>query len=209
MSLSSKTDHWNQIYQLKNFEECSWYQENPRRSMDLIKSCDLAKDSSIIDIGAGESLLADRLYELGFRDITLLDISINALERTHKRLNSKGYNPKIIVSDILDLELGLNLFNLWHDRACFHFLQTETEIDCYLQKCIKSISIGGYLILSTFAMDGPEKCSNLSVHRHDQESIKKIFGKHFLIDLSLHENHETPNGNLQSFNFFVLKKKKK
>jgi ubiquinone/menaquinone biosynthesis C-methylase UbiE len=147
------------------------------------------------------------LIDQGYKNLTLLDLSSKALQNVQQRLKDAVPVPLNIIGDVLRLDLESNKYDIWHDRACFHFLIKEYDIQKYLEKALHALSDKGKVILSTFAIDGPEKCSNLSVHRHDQESIEKIFGKHFSIDQSLLENHITPKGNVQSFNFFVLTRK--
>jgi len=207
MSLSKEQDHWEIIYSNQGHADLSWYQSVPKISLKLINQNASSKENKIIDIGCGESFLVDSLIDQGYKNLTLLDISSKALQNVQQRLKDTVPVPLNIIGDVLSVELESNKYDIWHDRACFHFLTNEVDIQKYLKKALHALSDKGKVILSTFAIDGPERCSNLPVHRHDQESIKKIFGKHFSIDLSLLENHITPQGNVQSFNFFVLTRK--
>lgn len=209
MSVPLPQDHWELIYSNNSHTDLSWYQSVPKTSLELINQYASSKENKIIDIGCGESFLVDSLIDQGYKNLTLLDLCSKALQNVQERLKDAIPVPLNIIGDVLNVELESNKYDIWHDRACFHFLIKEEDIQKYLEKALHALSDKGKVILSTFAIDGPERCSNLPVHRHDQESIKKIFGKHFLIDLSLLENHLTPRGKLQSFNFFVLKKKNK
>ena len=207
MSLPLLQNHWELIYSNQSHADLSWYQSVPKISLELINQHASSKENKIIDIGCGESFLVDSLIDQGYKNLTLLDLSSKALQNVQKRLKNLGPIPLNIIGDVLSVELESNKYDIWHDRACFHFLIKKEDIQKYLEKALHALSDKGKIILSTFAIDGPERCSNLPVHRHNQESIKKIFGKHFLIDLSLHENHITPKGKTQSFNFFVLTRK--
>ncbi len=209
MSVPLPQDHWELIYSNNSHTDLSWYQSVPKISLELTNQYASSKENKIIDIGCGESFLVDSLIDQGYKNLTLLDLSSKALQNVQERLKDAIPVPLNMIGDLLSVELESNKYDIWHDRACFHFLIKEEDIQKYLEKALHALSDKGKVILSTFAIDGPERCSNLPVHRHDQESIKKIFGKHFLIDLSLLENHLTPRGKLQSFNFFVLKKKNK
>jgi 2-polyprenyl-3-methyl-5-hydroxy-6-metoxy-1,4-benzoquinol methylase len=207
MSLPLPRDHWEIIYANNSHTDLSWYQAVPKISLELTNQYASSKEDRIIDIGCGESFLVDSLIDQGYKNLTLLDLSSKALQNVQQRLKDAVPVPLNIIGDVLRLDLESNKYDIWHDRACFHFLIKEHDIQKYLEKALHALSDKGKVILSTFAIDGPEKCSNLSVHRHDQESIEKIFGKHFSIDQSLLENHITPKGNVQSFNFFVLTRK--
>lgn len=207
MSLPLQQDYWELIYSNNSHTDLSWYQSVPKISLELINQYAPTKESKIIDIGCGESFLVDSLIDQGYKNLTLLDLSPKALKNVQQRLQDTGPIPLSIIGDVLSVELESNKYDIWHDRACFHFLTKEDDIQKYLEKTLHALSDKGKVILSTFAIDGPEKCSNLPVHRHDQESIEKIFGKHFFIDLFLRENHITPKGKLQSFIFFVMIRK--
>ena len=207
MSLPLPRDHWEIIYANNSHTDLSWYQAVPKISLELINQYSSTKESKIIDIGCGESFLVDSLIDQGYKNLTLLDLSSKALKNIEQRLQDTGPVPLSIIGDILSAELESDKYDIWHDRACFHFLTKEVDIQKYLEKALHALRDKGKVILSTFAIDGPERCSNLPVHRHDQESIEKIFGNYFSIDQSLLENHITPKGNLQSFNFFVLTRK--
>jgi len=197
-------EHWENIYQTKKSDEISWFQEKPHTSLNLIAETDLDKDSRIIDIGAGDSRLVDNLLVLGFRNITVLDISSTALNRTKKRLRNKANSVKWIVSDLMEFETN-NRYGLWHDRAVLHFLTEEEEINRYVEKVKQLLKPNGYLIVSTFSLKGPKKCSGLDIKQHSKDSMKKIFSGFEHIK-SFEEEHLTPWGDSQIFIYGLFKK---
>src|SRR3989344_7970702 len=197
-------EHWENIYQTKKSDEVSWFQEKPYTSLNLIAETDLDKDSRIFDVGAGDSRLVDNLLVLGFRNITVLDISSTALNRTKKRLINKANGVKWIVSDLMEFETN-NRYDLWHDRAVLHFLTEEEEINRYVEKIKQLLKPNGYLIVSTFSLKGPKKCSGLDIKQHSKDSMKKIFSGFEHIK-SFEEEHLTPWGNSQIFIYGLFKK---
>tara|TARA_Y100000310_G_scaffold319407_1_gene374637 strand:- start:2922 stop:3542 length:621 start_codon:yes stop_codon:yes gene_type:complete len=198
-------EHWENIYNTKDFNEVSWYQENPKTSINLILSINSSKDFQIIDIGGGDSNLVDNLINLDFKDISVLDISLKALEKSKQRLGEKAKEVKWIESDIRNFETD-NRFDIWHDRAVFHFLTSEEDIDKYVELTTKFLKPNGYLIIATFSLKGPEKCSGLNVQRYSKESIKEIFSKGFKYIKSVEEIHNTPFDTCQSFIYNIFKK---
>src|SRR3989344_2209473 len=191
-------EHWENIYHTKNFNEFSWYQENPKTSIDLILAADKDKDPSIIDIGGGDSRLVDNLLELNFKNISVLDISLKALEKTQQRLGEKAKIVKWINSDLREFETS-DKFDIWHDRALFHFLTSKKDIDKYVESVKKYLKPNGYLIIGTFSLKGPEKCSGLEVRRYSKDSMEKVFSKGFRYIKSFEEMHHTPFQTTQSF----------
>ena len=153
-------NHWDGIYETKNPDQLSWIQEVPKTSLDFIHSFGLAKTAQIIDVGGGDSKLVDHLLEEGFENITVLDISYKALDRTKKRLGDKARNVNWVVSDITEYEPHIN-FDLWHDRATFHFLTKHEQVSMYLETARKFVT--GFLTIGTFSEMGPEKCSGLQI----------------------------------------------
>ena len=151
-------DHWENIYRTKSENKVSWFQNKPYKSIELIKSLNLENNSKIIDVGSGESRLVDNLIILGFKNITLLDISLNSLEKSKVRLGSEANLINWINSDII-LFNPTESYNLWHDRATFHFLKESSSINKYVELASNAIKSGGYLIISTFSKNGPLKCS--------------------------------------------------
>ncbi len=194
----STKNHWNSVYNTKKPEEVSWTEKYPKTSIDLIVSLNLEKSASIIDVGGGDSKLADCLLDLGYNDITVLDISAVAIERAQSRLGSRADKIKWVVSDILDFIPEKN-YDVWHDRAAFHFLTTAESIKKYAE--IASNIISRYLIIGAFSEKGPEKCSGLNIIQYREEKLYEIFKNRFYKVKCLTDDHETPFGTLQNFLF--------
>ncbi len=197
-------EHWESIYQAKKTNEVSWFQENPKTSLNLIAETSLDKNARIIDIGAGDSMLVDNLLTLGFRKISVLDVSSNALKRAKKRLGSRADAVKWIVSDLREFETD-EKYDLWHDRAVLHFLTTKEDITKYVNMIRRFLNHNGYLIISTFSDNGPKKCSGLDVKRYSENSIKKLF-KDFEHIKSFEEEHLTPWETSQIFIYTMFRK---
>ncbi len=205
--MNSKQDHWQTIYETKTPQEVSWTQAKPQTSLDFIASFNLEKTAKIIDIGAGESLLVDFLLEDGFMDITVLDISSKALEKAKKRVEEK-FRQKAdyvtwIVSDITEFE-PKTTFDLWHDRATFHFLTKESDISKYIKTAEKYVSKN--LIMATFSKEGAKKCSGLQICQYNEESLVNQFPT-FKKITCLQEDHTTPFDTQQNFLFCSFEKK--
>ncbi len=198
--------HWEKIYGEKKPNEVSWYQENPQKSLDLITSTDVSKEEPVIDVGGGASLLVDMLLEQGFQNVTVLDISEKALQYAQQRLGELEGKVKWLVSDITEFE-STEKFGLWHDRAVFHFLTEKIDREKYVARVRRSLKKGGYLILSAFAKDGPDKCSNLNVRQYDAALVREEFGEGFDLLQETSEIHQTPWGKDQKFEYFLLKRK--
>jgi len=193
----STKKHWENIYQIKNPNEMSWHQEKPIISLGLIVETGIDKDAKIIDVGAGDSKLVDNLLDLGFRNIFVLDVSSNALNEAKKRLGSRTDSVKWIVSDLREFETD-GRYDLWHDWAVLHFLTKEEDINKYAEKIRRFLKPNGYLIISTFSVNGPKKCSGLDTKQYSEESMKKLFG-YFKHIKSFEEEHKTPWGASQIF----------
>ncbi|WP_370899477.1 class I SAM-dependent methyltransferase [Chryseobacterium gossypii] len=200
----NRKEHWETVYETKNPDQVSWTQEKPETSLSFITSLGLGKEARIIDIGGGDSLLVDFLLEEGFQNITVLDISSGALEKAKKRLGNKAEKVNWIVSDITDFEPD-ETYDLWHDRAAFHFLTAEEHISRYVDIAEKSIS--SFMILGTFSKNGPAKCSGLEITQYDEDSIAARFGNRFEKLQCRTEDHKTPFGTFQNFIFCSFKKK--
>ena len=198
-----KKKHWENIYQTKNIDGVSWYQETPYESIELIKKFSTTDSDLIIDIGCGKSFLADNLLKLNYKNITLVDISLNALKEVKERLNNKSLN--FIETDVLNLKLE-RTFNIWHDRAVFHFITNKKSIEKYISLCNEYIGEGGKLIIGTFAEDGPLKCSGLEIKRYSVENLKELFKENFEFIEGFKKLHSTPFGTRQSFTFCVFRK---
>jgi len=198
-------EHWESIYQTKKSNEVSWYQENPKTSLDLISETGVDKDIKIIDIGAGASKLVDNLLAFGFRNITVLDVSSSALNIAEKRLGDRANNVKWVVTDLREFETN-DKYDIWHDRAVLHFLTEEDDISKYVEKVRQLLKQGGYLIVSTFSEKGPKKCSGLDIKQYSKDSMKKLFSDFEHIK-SFEEEHKTPWGASQIFIWSIFRKR--
>lgn len=200
-----KKKYWDTIYQKKSTIELGWYQEVPKISLDLIKSTGIKKDAKIIDVGGGDTFLVDHLLELGYVNITVLDISESAIERAKSRLGPKGSGVNWVCSDIRNFNTN-EKFDLWHDRACFHFLIDNADIQVYLSKVNRFIAEKGTLVLGTFSKTGPEKCSGLPVKQYDSKTITQIFTQDFHLEKNMEATHITPSLASQNYVFCRLKR---
>ena len=200
-----RKEHWEKIYAEKKPAEVSWYQQKPETSLELIDAVSASKDVGIIDVGGGASELVDRLLEAGFKHVSVLDISENALKYAKQRLGPLAGKVHWIVSDATAL-ISEEKYDVWHDRAVFHFLTEKPDREKYVSRVRESLNKGGFLILAAFAKDGPDKCSNLSVRQYDSALVKEEFGVGFELTRELTEVHRTPWGKDQKFNYFLLKK---
>ncbi|MEK6922213.1 MAG: class I SAM-dependent methyltransferase [Nanoarchaeota archaeon] len=197
-------EHWESIYQTKKPNEVSWYQDKPNTSLKLIAEVGLGKNASIIDIGAGDSKLVDNLLDIGFRNITVLDISSTALEKAKKRLGNRADAVKWVVSDLREFETS-DRYDIWHDRAVLHFLTAEEDINKYVEVIRRFLKPNGYLILSTFSENGPKRCSGLDVKQYSEDSVKELFSN-FEHVKSFEEEHLTPLGASQIFIYSIFRK---
>ena len=195
--------HWENVYETKNPEQVSWTQEIPKTSLNLIHSFGLDKKAKIIDIGGGDSKLVDFLLEEGYENITVLDISEKAIEKAQLRLGSKADKVNWIVSDITQFN-PTTQYDIWHDRAAFHFLTTEVDINKYVKTIEKSVS--KHLIVGTFSENGPQKCSGLEIKQYSQETLEKLFQKDFQVIECFTEDHTTPFDTKQNFIYCSLKR---
>jgi len=201
----SNKDHWENIYSTKEINGVSWYQETPTTALNIFNSLQLNSDASIIDIGAGKSFLVDNLLELGYNDITILDISGNALNEVKERVEKKRFSIKCIESNVTDLSFEQK-YDVWHDRAVFHFITNKQEREKYTSLLNSSLNKDGYLILGTFSEDGPLKCSGLEVQRYSVEELKKLLKENFQLIDGFKKVHDTPFNTTQSFTFCLFKK---
>ena len=195
--------HWENIYQKKEIDGVSWYQKVPTESLQLIKKYSISNSDKIIDIGCGKSFLADNLLELNYTDISLVDISSNALKEVKDRLQNKSLN--FIETDILNFNSN-DKYDIWHDRAVFHFITESEGIKKYISLCNEYINKEGILIIGTFAEDGPLKCSGLEIKRYSVDQISNLFDENFELVESFKMLHKTPFDTEQSFSFCVLRK---
>lgn len=192
--------HWQNVYQTKSEREVSWFQESPEISLDLIRATGVNTDASIIDIGGGASRLVDALIHAGFRSVTVLDLSDKALATSKARLGAQGAAVNWIVADVATWQPS-QTYDVWHDRAAFHFLVNPDDRAAYVECVRKSVRPGGHVVIGTFALDGPERCSGLPVVRHDSASLGQMLGLSFALVESRRHDHQTPGGAIQRFQF--------
>lgn len=198
--------HWSEIYKTKAVNDVSWYQVRPERSLDYIQKTGIGLDEPIIDVGAGASTLVDYLIAAHYRDITLIDISAEALTVARDRLAESDAHLDWIVGDITTVDLPKNHFALWHDRAVFHFLTDPAHQQRYVEQVIHALKPNGHLIIATFALDGPQQCSGLNVAQYDAQSLHHAFGSRFRLIDSSQETHVTPWGSEQRFVYCHMQK---
>jgi 2-polyprenyl-3-methyl-5-hydroxy-6-metoxy-1,4-benzoquinol methylase len=202
--MDAKT-HWEKVYTTREPETVSWYRAHLETSVALIERAAHSRSASIIDIGAGESTLVDDLLSRGYENITVLDISQTALDVTKNRLGSLAEQTKWIVADITQVELEPSGYDVWHDRAVFHFLTSTDQRAAYVRNVARSVRPGGHVIVSTFGPEGPTKCSGLEVMRYDANSLHNEFGVRFRLVESSNELHNTPFGSTQQFLYCYCK----
>ncbi len=196
-------DHWEKVYETKSPEQVSWTQKVPQTSLDFIHSFNLAKTSKIIDIGGGDSKLVDYLLDEGFENITVLDISAIALEKAKQRLGKKAEKVNWVISDITMFQPD-ETYDLWHDRATFHFLTTNELVIKYMDIARKAVS--GYLTIGTFSDKGPGKCSGLFIKQYTEETLVTAFQNGFEKIRCITEDHVTPFNTKQNFLFCCFKR---
>jgi len=197
MGKTSK-NHWEKVYETKNPDQVSWTQDIPKTSLDFIHSFGLTKTAKIIDIGGGDSKLVDYLLDEGYENITVLDISVKALDKAKHRLGNKAQKINWVVSDITDYQPDTT-FDVWHDRATFHFLITSDQIEKYMDTARNSVS--GYLTIGTFSDKGPTKCSGLYIKQYNEEALTNELKKGFDKIHCVTEDHTTPFNTTQNFLF--------
>ena len=190
--------HWDSVYATKAPDAVSWYLPHLATSLQLIQKVAPA-DSAIIDVGGGESTLIDDLLAAGFRDLTVLDISAEAVNVSRKRLGSMASNVTWLVDDITNARLPPNRYDVWHDRAVFHFLTNEDDRRAYVERVACAVKPGGHVIVATFGPEGPTKCSGLDTVRYDADALHAEFGSRFRLLKSGTELHKTPSGSDQQF----------
>jgi SAM-dependent methyltransferase len=196
--------HWEDVYQTKNFEEVSWFQAKPETSIQFFEKLNLPKTASIIDMGAGESHFVDYLLDNGYKDITLVDISQEALNKTKARLGERGKSVKYIVADAGTFTTT-EKYDFWHDRATFHFLTGITEIEHYTQNICRSLNTGAYFLIGTFAEGGPKKCSGLEISQYSADDLSEVFARCLTQKKAIKTDHKTPDGTVQKFTFCLFK----
>jgi len=201
---SSRQIHWDKIYKEKPETGVSWYQSSPEPSLGQIRRLARRRDSPIIDIGGGASLLADRLLETGFTKLTVLDVSEIALGHVRARLGTRAQEVRWIVGDVIAVE-GIGRQEIWHDRAVFHFLTDPSDRRRFVERVAECVIPGGHVLIAAFALDGPKQCSGLPVERYDVDRLASEFGPGFSLLESDHRTHVTPWGAPQSFTHAVFR----
>jgi 2-polyprenyl-3-methyl-5-hydroxy-6-metoxy-1,4-benzoquinol methylase len=194
----STPEHWQRVYETRSPNDVSWYAPHLADSLRLIQEV-ATPEARIIDVGAGASTLVDDLLDLGYRNITALDIASEALAIARRRLGRRGDHVKWLTADITTASLAESSFDLWHDRAVFHFLTHETDRHAYVRQVQRSVVAGGHVVLATFSLDGPTKCSGLDVMRYDAPSLAREFGPAFQLSAEIHATHTTPLNKQQAF----------
>ena len=200
---TQRETHWQNVYLTKADRETSWHQDEPSPSLELIRDY-APRQGRILDVGGGSSVLAGRLAGAGF-DVTAIDISAAALERAKTRNSEHAQSIRWMVGDITEID-DLGTFDVWHDRAVFHFLIDADDRRKYIELAARSIAPGGHLVVGTFALDGPEKCSGLNVQRYGDTQLRETFGRSFKLMRSIQCVHTTPWGKTQAFTFAVLQR---
>ena len=197
--------HWEKIYDEKNEDEVSWFQKETNESIKMIQSAGI-ENPKIIDVGSGRSRLLKHLIEIGYNDLTYLDISEHALKKSKEFLGEQSNKVRWISNDVLNFKTD-EKFDIWHDRAVFHFLNEENQVRKYIEIVEKNISKSGHLIIGTFSENGPLKCSGLDVRRYSEKVIEKLFNRNFKLIDSFYYDHVTPFNTTQNFLFSHFIKK--
>ncbi|NJB84363.1 SAM-dependent methyltransferase [Lewinella marina] len=195
-----RTRHWEKIYRTKNLEEVSWYQRDPATSLGFIDAFAVPLDARIIDVGGGDSFFVDRLLDRGYRRVTVLDISAAAIERARRRLGDRADAVNWIVADAADFRPP-EQYDFWHDRAAFHFLTDEGDIENYLASARAGLAPGGVLVIGTFSEQGPEKCSGIRIRQYSEASMARRLEEHFEKIRCITVDHQTPFDTVQNFVF--------
>ena len=199
--------HWELVYTSKPADTVSWYQEHAEQSLRLIRATGVPLTASIIDVGGGASTLVDDLLQVGYRALTVLDLSPTALAAAQKRLGSRSSAAQWIEANITDATLPLHAYDIWHDRAVFHFLTSPQDRHAYVEAVLRAVKPRGHVIVGTFAVDGPTQCSGLPVMRYSADSLHAEFGAAFRLIRHDEEEHHTPSGAVQKFVYCYWRKR--
>lgn len=200
--------HWEHIYQTKELEDVSWFQQTPEPSLDFFKQLYVPRTAKIIDIGGGDSFLVDHLLDLGYQDISVLDISEFAINRAKQRLGERAAKVKWVVADAATFEPN-EKYDFWHDRAAFHFLTAKNDIDNYIATAVNAISQNGILVIGTFSEQGPTKCSGIAIKQYSEDTMTNLFQNDFEKINCIAIDHKTPFDTIQNFVFCSFRKLKK
>jgi len=203
--LSERAAHWEKVYSTKGEAEVSWFQDRPEPSLELILLVGAGADTAIVDIGGGASRLVDALLQKGIKNVTVLDLSAEALKVARSRLGPAADSVRWIVGDATEWEPPED-YDIWHDRAAFHFLTEDEQRRAYLDRISRSVRISGHVIMGTFALDGPERCSGLPVERHSAETLAALLGDGFMLVDHRRHDHATPWGTTQAFQYSTFRR---
>ncbi len=197
--------HWENIYLTKELKDVSWFQPTPETSLEFFKQFNMPTTAKVIDIGGGDSFLVDHLLNLGYQDISVLDISGAAIDRAKQRLGDKAQNVKWIVADVVTFK-PTEKYDIWHDRAAFHFLTGQQEISNYLETAEQNINSTGVMIIGTFSEQGPKKCSGIEIKQYSETTMTERFKALFVKIKCITVDHKTPFNTIQNFVFCSFKK---
>lgn len=201
-----RKQHWEQVYTTRASDAVSWFQEHADLSLRMIHHTGLGKNAAIIDVGGGASRLVDDLVAEAYTDLTVLDLSVAALEAAKRRLGKHSNAVHWMAGDITCADFPAHRFDIWHDRAVFHFLTEPVDRRAYVERVMHAVRPGGHVIVATFAEDGPDKCSGLPVIRYEPEALHDEFGEAFLLVEHEREAHHTPSGSVQQFVYCYCRK---
>jgi trans-aconitate methyltransferase len=204
MTMNDRTSHWQNVYTTKTEAEVSWYEDTPELSLALLREAGLKPDMAVIDIGGGASRLVDALEASGQAHVSVLDLSVAALETAKSRL-ADAARVQWFVTDVTAWAPDRQ-YDLWHDRAAFHFLTAAEDQRAYVRVLAKALKYGGRAVIGTFAPDGPDKCSGLPVARHDADTLQSALGPQFKLVATRRHEHVTPWGSVQKFQFSTFEK---
>ena len=196
-------EHWENIYQTKQLNEVSWFQQKPETSLRFFETFSVPKNAKIIDVGGGDSYLVDYLLELGYQDI-----SKSALDRAKQRLGDKARNVKWIEANAAHFQ-PVEKYDFWHDRAAFHFLTEHEDIENYIKTATENIAVNGVLVIGTFSENGPKKCSGIEIKQYSEKSLQKVFLPFFEKINCFTTDHKTPFDTIQNFTFCSFRKNEK
>lgn len=205
MEYLERRKHWENIYQTKELKDVSWFQPTPETSLGFFKLFKVPTTAKVIDIGGGNSFLVDHLLDLGYQDISVLDISATAIEKAKQRLGDKAINVKWIIADAANFQ-PTEKYDFWHDRAAFHFLTDEQEISNYLETAEQSINSTGILVIGTFSEQGPTKCSGIEIKQYSETSMTDRMKSFFEKIKCIRVDHKTPFNTIQNFIFCSFRK---
>lgn len=206
MNNMDRQQHWEKVYRTKERDQVSWYREHLDTSLKMIKDTGVGSDAALIDVGGGNSTLVDDLLEVGFVDVSVLDISGKAIADSKERLGEDAGGVTWIEADITAVDLPAEHYDAWHDRAVFHFLTDAADRRKYVDLVMRSLKPGGHIIVASFGAHGPQKCSGLDVVRYTPDSMHDEFGNSFELVKSVGETHNTPFGTTQDFVYCYCRK---